>query len=156
MRISTRMKVYRVMQGEWGSCLFSCNSYHPFSAHFPFPALPLRSCRQQKQGEEFIVSHLLLVPSRVIRHWTIVYMHVLHWCTTHSNCGQKILPFISKYIWMAGFDRHSFLSVFLPHFTSLFMGILKKIGHTGIANTKKWLDQAVFPCWSNYHTLAGE
>ena len=37
-------------------------------------------------------------------------------------------------------------------------GILrqKKIGHTGIANTKKWLDQAVFPCWSNYHTLAGE
>ena len=30
------------MQGEWGSCLFSCNSYHPFSAHFPFPALPLR------------------------------------------------------------------------------------------------------------------
>ena len=37
-------------------------------------------------------------------------------------------------------------------------GILrqKKIGHTGIAGTKKWLDQAVFPCWSNYHTLAGE
>ena len=57
---------------------------------------------------------------------------------------------------MAGFGRHSFLSVFLPYFTFLILGFLKKIGHTGIANTKKWLDQAVFPCWSNYHTLAGE
>ena len=46
--------------------------------------------------------------------------------------------------------------VFLPHFTFLILEFLKKIGHTGIANTKKWLDQAVFPCWSNYHTLAGE
>ena len=36
------------------------------------------------------------------------------------------------------------------------MGILKNFGHTGIADTKKWLDQAVSPCWSNYHTLAGE
>ena len=45
---------------------------------------------------------------------------------------------------------------FLPCFASLLLVILKKIGHTGIANTKKWLDQAVFPCWSNYHTLAGE
>ena len=57
---------------------------------------------------------------------------------------------------MADLDRHSFLSVFSPHFTFLILELLKKIGHTGIANTKKWLDQAVFPCWSNYHTLAGE
>ena len=62
------------------------NEAHAYSAATPVlysvliyctPALPLCSRRQQKQGEEFIVSHLLLVPSRVIRHWTIVYMHVL-------------------------------------------------------------------------------
>ena len=64
--------------------------------------------------------------------------------------------FFQKYTWMVGLDRHSFLSVFLPHFAFLILEFLKKIGHTGIANTKKWLDQAVFPCWSNYHTLAGE
>ena len=64
--------------------------------------------------------------------------------------------FFQKYTWMAGLDRHSFLIVFLLHFTFLILEFLKKIGHTGIANTKKWLDQAVFPCWSNYHTLAGE
>ena len=45
---------------------------------------------------------------------------------------------------------------FLPCFASLLLVILKIIGHTGIAGTKKWLDQAVFPCWSNYHTFAGE
>ena len=64
--------------------------------------------------------------------------------------------FFQKYTWMAGLDRHSFLIVFLLHFTFLILEFLKKIGHTGIAGTKKWLDQAVFPCWSNYHTLAGE
>ena len=68
----------------------------------------------------------------------------------------KILPFFQKYTWTADLDQHSFLSVFLLHFTFLILEFLKKIGHTGIANTKKWLDQAVFPCWSNYHTLAGE
>ena len=61
-----------------------------------------------------------------------------------------------KYTRTTDLDQHSFLSVFLPYFTFLILGFLKKIGHTGIANTKKWLDQAVFPCWSNYHTLAGE
>ena len=64
--------------------------------------------------------------------------------------------FFQKYTWMVGLDRHSFLVVFLLHFAFLILEFLKKIGHTGIANTKKWLDQAVFPCWSNYHTLAGE
>ena len=156
MGISTRMKVHRVMWEEWGSCLFSCNFYPPFGAHFPSPTLPLRSCRQQKQGEEFIVSHLLLVPSRVIRHWTIVYMHVLWLWLTHSNCCRKILPFFQKNTRTADLERHSFLSVFLLHFTFLILEFLKNFGHTGIAGTKKWLDQAVFPCWSNYHTLAGE
>ena len=46
--------------------------------------------------------------------------------------------------------------VFFALFRLPYSGISQKIGHTGIANTKKWLDQAVFPCWSNYHTLAGE
>lgn len=94
--------------------------------------------------------------SQEISHWTIVYMHVLHWCTTHSNCGRKILPFISKIyldgrLWSALIFKRFFALFHLPYF-----GISQKIGHTGIANTKKWLDQAVFPCWSNYHTLAGE
>ena len=53
---------------------------------------------------------------------------------------------------LTGTHFHVFFAPFhLPH-----SGISQKIGHTGIANTKKWLDQAVFPCWSNYHTLAGE
>ena len=64
--------------------------------------------------------------------------------------------FFQKNTRTANLDRHSFLSVFLPCFTFLILEFLKKIGHTGIAGTKKWLDQAVFPCWSNYHTLAGE
>ena len=66
------------------------------------------------------------------------------------------LPFFKKYTWTADLDQHSFPLVLLSHFTALLLVFLKKIGHTGIANTKKWLDQAVFPCWSNYHTLAGE
>ena len=68
----------------------------------------------------------------------------------------KNSSFFQKYTWTADLDRHSFLIVFLPHFASLLLVFLKNFDHTGIANTKKWLDQAVFPCWSNYHTLAGE
>ena len=64
--------------------------------------------------------------------------------------------FFQKYTWTADLDQHSFSHVLLPFFVSLLLVILKIIGHTGIAGTKKWLDQAVFPCWSNYHTLAGE
>ena len=122
---------------------------------FPFPALPLRSCRQQKQGEEFIVSHLLLVPSRVIRHWTCIYACVMV-VIDSLKLLSKNPSFFSKIYLVVGLDRHSFLSVFLPYFTFLILEFLKKTGHTGIAGTKKWLDQAVFPCWSNYHTLAGE
>ena len=113
--------------GRFSSAFLHSKFPSPSGAHFPSPTLPLRSRRQQKQGRDVCdVSPLLLVLLRVMRHWTIVYMHVLHWCTTHSNCGQKILPFISKYIWMAGFDRHSFLSVFLLHFTFLILEFLKK------------------------------
>ena len=104
---------------------------------FAFPALPLCSRRQQKQGEEFIVSHLLLVPSRVMRHQTFVYIHVLRLYLTHSNCGRKILPFFQKYTWTANLDRHSFSLVLLPCFASLLLVILKNFGHTGIAGTKK-------------------
>ena len=68
----------------------------------------------------------------------------------------KNSSFFQKYTWTADLDRHSFLSVFLLYFTFLILEFLKNFGHTGIANTKKWLDQAAFPCWSNYHTLAGE
>ena len=68
----------------------------------------------------------------------------------------KDSSFFQKYTWTADLDRHSFSLVLLLYFTFLILEFLKKIGHTGIANTKKWLDQAVFPCWSNYHTLAGE
>ena len=143
------------MQGEWGSCLFSCNFCPPFDAHFPSSTLPLRSRRQQKQGRDVCdVSPLLLVLLRVMRHWTI------NACVMVVIDSLKLLSknpsFFQKNTWMAGFGRHSFLSVFLPYFTFLILEFLKKIGHTGIANTKKWLDQAVFPCWSNYHTLAGE
>ena len=68
---------------------------------------------------------------------------------------QSFLLF-QKYTRTTDLDRHSFSLVLLLYFTFLILEFLKKIGHTGIANTKKWLDQAVFPCWSNYHTLAGE
>ena len=151
------MKVHRVMQGEWGSCLFSCNSYHPFSAHFPFPALPLRSCRQQKQGRDVCdVSPLL----SVLLTGNKPLDFCIYTCVVSVIGSLKLLlknsSFFQKYTWTAGLGRHSFLSVFLLHFTFLILELLKKIGHTGIANTKKWLDQAVFPCWSNYHTLAGE
>ena len=62
----------------------------------------------------------------------------------------------SKNTWTADLDQHSFSHVLLLHFTSLLLVNLKNFCHTGIAGTKKWLDQAIFPCWSNYHTLAGE
>ena len=94
--------------------------------------------------------------SQEISHWTFVYIHVLCLWLVHSNYDRKILPFFQKYTWTAYLDRRSFLSVFSPYFAFLILEFLKKIGHTGIAGTKKWLDQAVFPCWSNYHTLAGE
>ena len=145
------------MQGEWGSCLFICNSCPLFGAHLSHPCSVAAFPQAAKARERCVwCLSFAFVLLRVMRHWTIVYMHVLHWCTTHSNCGQKILSFFQKYTWTADLDRHSFSSAFSPCFASLLLVILKKIGHIGIANTKKWLDQAVFPCWSNYHTLAGE
>ena len=74
-----------------------------------------------------------------------------------NNCNKPVGRFSSAYC-----TQNSRLHLalifphFLPHFTFLILEFLKNIGHTGIAGTKKWLDQAVFPCWSNYHTLAGE
>ena len=67
------------MQGEE-------NGTHAYSAATPiihsaliFPSLLCRCdpAGSKSKGEMCDVSPLLLVPSRVIRHWTIVYMHVL-------------------------------------------------------------------------------
>ena len=58
---------------------------------------------------------------------------------------------LMRLILMALIFPCSFALFLLP-----FIGISYFFGHTGITGTKKWLDQAVFPCWSNYHTLAGE
>ena len=130
------MKVHRVMQGEWGSCLFSCNSYHPFSSHFPFPARRSDLADSISKRELCEVSPLLSVLLREMCRWIFVYMHVLHWCTTHSNCGQKILPFFQKYIWMAGFGRHSFLSVFYPISPSLFWNFSKNRSYRNCGHEK--------------------
>jgi hypothetical protein len=59
--------------------------------------------------------------------------------------------YLDGWLWSALIFKRFFALFHLPY-----SGISQKIGHTGIANTKKWLDQAVFPCWSNYHTLGGE
>ena len=94
--------------------------------------------------------------SQEISHWPFC----IYTCVVVVLDPLKLLlmnsSFFQKYTWTTDLDQHSFLSVFSPYFTFLILEFLKKIGHTGIANTKKWLDQAVFPCWSNYHTLAGE
>ena len=59
--------------------------------------------------------------------------------------------YLDRWSWLALIFKRFFAPFHLPY-----SGFSQKIGHTGITNTKKWLDQAVFPCWSNYHTLAGE
>ena len=88
-----------------------------------FCLLSSKQIRAQKQRSE--VTPVLSVLSRVIRHWTIVYMHVLWLCLAHSNCG-RILPFFQKYTWTAYLDRHSFSLVLLPCFASVLLVILKK------------------------------
>ena len=110
----------------------------------------------KSKGEEFEFSPLLSVlPTRHVPLDFCIYT-----CVVSVIGSLKLLlknsSFFQKYTRTVDLDRHSFFSVFLPHFTFLILEFLKKIGHTGIASTKKWLDQAVFPCWSNYHTLAGE
>ena len=147
-----------VMQGEWGSCLFSCNSYPPFGANLSSPLLCHCDLADSKSKGEMCVTSLPCFQcySQKISRWISAYMHVLWSWLVHSNCCWRI-PSYFKNIprWLALIGTH-FLSVFLLHFTFLILEFLKNIGHTGIAGTKKWLDQAVFPCWSNYHTLAGE
>ena len=121
------MKVHRVMQGEWDSCLFSRNSYHPFSAHFSSPALPLRSCRQQKQGRDVCdVSPLL----SVLLTGNKPLDFCIYTCVVSVIGSLKLLlknsSFFQKYTWTADLDRHSFLSVFLLYFTFLILEFLKK------------------------------
>ena len=130
------------------------------SVHYSFivsPALPLCSCRQQKQGRDVCdVSPLL----SVLLTGNKPLDFCIYTCVAVVIDSLKLLSknpsFFQKYTWTANLDRRSFSHVLLLHFISLLLVILKNFGHTGIANTKKWLDQAVFPCWSNYHTLAGE
>ena len=90
------------------------------------PALPLRSCRQQKQGEEFIVSHLLLVPSRVMRRWIFAYIYMCCVCDWFTQIVVEKSFLFSKIhldgrLWSA-----LILSVFLLHFTFLILEFLKK------------------------------
>ena len=99
--------------------------------------------------------HCFQCCSREMCRWAFVF-YMCCICDWFTQIVVEGSSFFSKNTWTADLDWHSFLSVFLPHFTFLILEFLKKIGHTGIANAKKWLDQAVFPCWSNYHTLAGE
>ena len=150
------MKVNRVMQGEWDSCLFSCNSCPLFGAHLlhTCSAAMFPQAAKARRG----VYSLSLAFSAFTGYTPLDYC--IYACVTLVHDPLKLWSknpsFFQKYTWTADLDQHSFLSVFLPHFTFLILEFLKKIGHTGIANTKKWLDQAVFPCLSNYHTLAGE
>lgn len=149
------MKVHRVMQGEWGSCLFSCNFCPPFGAHFPLPCSTAMFLQIAKARRDVRRLSLLLVLLREMCRWTfcihacvVSVIDSLKLWSKKSSFFQKILgPLI-------------LISTHFPVFFALFhlpySGISKKIGHTGIADTKKWPDQAVFPCWSNYHTLAGE
>ena len=91
------MKVHRVMQGEWGSCLFSCNFCPPSGAYFSPPLLCRYIFADSKSKQEMReVSPLLLVPSREMCHQTFAYIHVLRLYLTRSNCGLKNPPFFQK------------------------------------------------------------
>ena len=114
------------MQGEWGSCLFSCNSYHPFSSHFPFPARRSDLADSISKRELCEVSPLLSVLLREMCRWIFAYMHVLHWCTTHSNCGQKILPFFKNILGQLTLIGTLFPLFFCPISPSLFWNFSKK------------------------------
>ena len=146
----------QVMWEEWGSCLFSCNFYPPFGAHSSCPLL-CRCVPADSKSKERCAKSLLYFPC----FHGLCAVGLLHICMC---CGYEWFAqivveksflfskiYLDSWLWSALIFKR-----FLPHFTSLILEFLKKIGHTGIANTKKWLDQAVFPCWSNYHTLAGE
>ena len=110
----------------------------------------------KSKGEEFEFSPLLSVLHT--RHVPLDFC--IYTCVVSVIGSLKLLlknsSFFQKYTWTADLDRHSFSRILSPCFTSLLLVFFKFFGHTGIANAKKWLDQAVFPCWSNYHTLAGE
>ena len=67
-----------VMQGEWGSCLFSCNSYPPFGANLSSPLL----CRCDPAGsksKERCVKSLLCF---LCFHWkcAVGFLHICMCC----------------------------------------------------------------------------
>ena len=129
------------------------------SVHYSFivsPTLPLRSCRQQKLRRG--VYSLSLAFSAFMGYTPLDYC--IYACVTlvhdplelwSKNPSFYFKIYLDGWLWSALIFKRFFAPFHLPY-----SGISRKIGHTGIANTKKLLDQAVFPCWSNYHTLAGE
>ena len=155
MGISTRVKVHQCRENE----------AHAYSAatpilrsvliyRVPYSAAAILQTAKAK-GRCMKSLPCFQCCSQEISHWTFVF-YMCCGCDWLTQIVVEKSFFFSKIYLVVGLDRHSFFSVFLPHFIFLILEFLKKIGHTGIANTKKWLDQAVFPCWSNYHTLAGE
>ena len=86
--------------------------------------------------------------------------HPIYTCVAVVLDSLKLLSKNPSFFSKKYSDGWSWSALIFKRFFALFrlpfIGNSQKIGHTGIANTKKWLDQAVFPCWSNYHTLAGE
>ena len=63
--------------------------------HLPYSAAAiLRTVTATERNANFLLCFQCC--PRDICRWIFAYMHVLHWCTTHSNCGQKILPFFKN------------------------------------------------------------
>ena len=148
------MKVHQCRENEAHAYSAATSALH--SAHI-FPPLLCRCdlADSKNKGEICDVSPLLLV----LLTGNKPLDFCIYTCVVSVIGSLKLLlknsSFFQKNTRTVGLDRHSFPRVFF-HFASLLLVILKKFGHTGIAGTKKWLDQAVFPCWSNYHTLVGE
>ena len=144
------------MQGEWGSCLFSCNSCPLFGAHLLHTCSAAMFPQAAKaRGGVWSLSFAFCAFTGNVPLDFCIYTCVVSVIGSLKLWSKKP-SFFPKNTWTADLDQHSFLSVFLLYFAFLILEFLKKIGHTGIADTKKWLDQAVFPCLSNYHTLARE
>ena len=79
----------------------------------------------KSKGEEFEFSPLLSVlPMRHVPLDFCIYTCVVVVIGLLKLCS--ILPFFQKYTWTADLDWHSFLSVFLLHFTFLILEFLKK------------------------------
>ena len=119
------MKVHQCRENEAHAYSAATSALH--SAHI-FPPLLCRCdlADSKSKGELCEVSPLLSVLLTGNKPLDFFILHVLRLWLSHSNYDQKILPFFQKNTRTAGLDRHSFLSVFLPYFTFLILGFLKK------------------------------